>query len=367
MSSPTLDASAATLPCRTVILVENVKEGMPKPEHFRVEDSTVSTALEAEGDILVQALCFSADPYLRGMIKMGERVKPGAPMQVFISGKVLKSRNPKWAAGDLFGTNAAASTVQVLKGDRPGHVWKLSDYITEDQISYGVGVLGMPGATAYGGLIDVLRPGDTQSGDPRDPPGPEVIFISAASGAVGGLVGQIAKNNYGCRTIGSAGGPEKGKILLERLGFDHHIDYKGLSTKEELVERIRAVAPDGIDMYFENVGGIHFDAAYATLRKDGRIAVCGGISNYNRATGDPASNNGVNLMQTVYNFQRIEGFVCGPWLSGRKGKFLPDMSKWLKEGKVKVEETFFDGIENWFSGFQSLFTGENKGKVVVRV
>merc|ERR1712023_316568 len=117
-------------------------------------------------------------------------------------------------------------------------------------------------------------------------------------------------------------------------------------------------------MYFENVGGIHFDAAYATLRKWGRIAICGGIANYNKALDDPTANTTLNIMQTIYTFQRIEGFVCSPWLSGKKGKFLPDMSRWLKEGKIKVEETYFDGIENWVTGFQSLFTGENKGKVV---
>lgn len=353
-----LEAKAlpATLPCKTLKLMANPMDGMPQEEHFKIEESTVSTELE-DGHILVQVLCLSADPYLRGQIKSAPT---DAPMHVFLSGKVLKSSSPDWVAGDLFGANGPASTVQVikLKGGMPP--WKLTEHVTEEHISYGIGVLGMPGSTAYGGLIDVLKPAEK-------PDAPEVVFVSAASGAVGQIVGQLAKKVYGCKVIGSAGGEEKGKLLIEKFGFDHSIDYKTVQTKEEMVSKLKEVAPDGIDMYFENVGGIHFDAAFACLRKFGRVACCGVISNYNKEAGDVSALNSVNLGQTIYQCQRIEGFVCTPWLSGQRGKFLEDVSRWVKDGTLTMEETFFDGIENWVPAFQSLFTGANKGKVVVRV
>lgn len=211
----------------------------------------------------------------------------------------------------------------------------------------------MPGSTAYGGLIDILKPAAGQT-----------IFISAASGAVGSVVGMIAKNVYGCTTIGSCGGPEKVKLLKEKFGYDHAIDYKTCSDADALKSALDAVAPDGIDMYFENVGGMHFDAAFASLKAGGRIAVCGAISEYNNSK---VVGNNVDITKMIYSGQRIEGFVCMPWLSGQRGTFLADMANWFKAGKIVEQETFTDGIENWPVAFQSLFTGSNKGKVVVRV
>jgi len=151
-------------------------------------------------------------------------------------------------------------------------MWKLTDYISESQISLGIGILGMPGAAAYGGLVDTLRPlkGET-------------IFVSAAAGAVGGLVGQLAKALYDCNVIGSCGGFQKSKMIKEEWGFDHAIDYKTCNSKEDLVAALKKVAPNGINMYFENVGGIHFAAAMDVLAPKGRVAVCGQIDNYNDA------------------------------------------------------------------------------------
>ena len=211
----------------------------------------------------------------------------------------------------------------------------------------------MPGSTAYGGLIDVLKPEKGQ-----------VIFISAASGAVGSLVGMIAKTVYDCIVIGSCGGEEKCKLIKEKFGFDHAIDYKVVNDKEKMKAALKAAAPHGIDMYFENVGSYHFEAAFESLKPYGRVAVCGGIANYNEKVYPKVE---INPMQMIYTFQRIEGFVCGPWLSGTKGNFLTDMNKWRLEGKLIAEETFFDGIENWPIAFQSLFTGSKLGKVVIRV
>ena len=150
----------------------------------------------------------------------------------------------------------------------------------------------MPGSTAYGGLIDVLKPKEN-----------DVLFVSAAAGAVGGLVGQIAKNQFNCTVIGSCGGPEKGKIIKDEYGFDHHIDYKQVKDKDELVAKIKECNAEGIDMYFENVGGMHFEAACDTLKKFGRIAVCGAIANYNKEKKDPSSLNKINISQMIYSFQ----------------------------------------------------------------
>ena len=225
--------------------------------------------------------------------------------------------------------------------------------MTADTISLGIGLLGMPGATAYGGLLDVLRP---NAG--------ETIFISAASGAVGSLVGMLAKSLFNCTVIGSCGGPEKCAIVTENFGFDHAIDYKLGSSTEQLTAALRAVAPNGIDMYFENVGGSHFEAAMACLRPKGRVAVCGTISQYNSADPEKVS---LNPAQMIYTGQRIEGFISSTWLSGKQGDFLGDMHKYLEEGRIKVHETVFEGIESWPIAFQSLFTGANNGKVVVRV
>ena len=190
-------------------------------------------------------MAISADPYLRGQIKPTGSVKAGATLVGFVSGKVIASNNSKWKENDLFGASLPFTTVQKVFPDK-SLIWRL-DSLSEDNISYGIGVLGMPGSTAYGGLIDVLKPlkGET-------------IFISAASGAVGSLVGQLAKKLFDCKVIGSAGGPKKCTNLIEKFGFDHAIDYKTCADKAALVAELKRCAPDGIDMYFENVGGIHF-------------------------------------------------------------------------------------------------------------
>lgn len=211
----------------------------------------------------------------------------------------------------------------------------------------------MPGSTAYGGLIDILKPVAGQT-----------IFVSAASGAVGSLVGMIAKRVYGCTTVGSAGGPEKCALLKDKFGYDFAIDYKACADAEALKNSLREAAPHGIDMYFENVGGMHFDAAFSSLKTGGRIAVCGAISEYNNKK---SVGNNVDITKMIYSAQRIEGFLCGPWLSGARGNFLLDMAQWFKEGKLVEQETVTEGIENWPLAFQSLFNGTNVGKVVVRI
>lgn len=197
--------------------------------------------------------------------------------------------------------------------------WKLTGLIEEADISLGIGILGMPGSTAYGGL-DVLKP---KKG--------ETIFISAAAGIVGGLVGMLMKQVYDCKVIGSCGGPDKCALIKEKFGFDHAIDYKLYNSEEELTAALKEVAPDGIDMYFENVGGYHFETAFNSLKNGGRICVCGQIAEYNSLV---PNLNKINPMKMIYSQQRIEGLICFGYLAGAKGTFLKDMHAWLKEGKV---------------------------------
>lgn len=342
---------------KSLILVSNVEEGIPQDEHFRIEIDTVDVeemkaGLE-EGSILIHLLVCSADPYLRGQIKSTGSIKPGEPMRCYTAGKVLASRHAQWVEGDFIGINCPVVSVQVVTQATlvSTHVWRLTGYVDDASISYGIGILGMPGSTAYGGIEGILRPN----------PG-ETIFISAASGAVGGLAGMIAKHRYGCKVIGSAGGEDKCAFVKSFYGFDHCIDYKAAANAEDLARMLREAAPEGIDMYFENVGGMHFDAAMATLRNRGRIAICGQIAEYNKRV---APKYEVNTWGMIYTQQRIEGFLCWDWLMGIKGNFLEDMSTWLKEGKVRAQETTFHGLNTWPAAFQTLFTGKNLGKVVI--
>lgn len=345
---------------KSLILINHLDEGMPGPEHFRIDESDYDLESAVQqippNSVVLQALVASADPYMRGTIKSTGSMKAGDVVGGFIAGKVLASSLPSWQVGDLFGAHLPIKTYQTIheKHIQATMMWKLTGYLMEENISLGVGVLGMPGSTAYGGLIDVLRPNQG-----------ETIFISAASGAVGGLVGMLAKAIYNCKTVGSCGGPEKCELLRSFYGFDHAIDYKQAHSTPELIAMVKTVAPEGIDMYFENVGGMHFETAMELLRSRGRVAVCGMISEYN--SKGAYGMQYFQPLKMIYSQQRIEGFVCHDWLMGRKGKFLEEMSGWLAEGKVKVQETFFDGMENWPMAFQSLFTGKNVGKVVIRL
>lgn len=334
-----------------------IDEGAPEVEDFEIVDSKVESKSLGEDQIIVQVKYMSVDPYLRfGLKSSGNESSGRKVMEGFVSGIVLESNNEKFIAGDFFGGNLPFSTYQIVGKDACKNLWKLTGFVDEKNLSYGVGVLGMPGSTAYAGLCGILRPEE----------GGTTIFVSAASGAVGSIAGQIAKNVYNLKTIGSVGGPEKAE-LIKKYGYDYQIDYKEISNQKLLTAELKKADPEGIDMYFENVGSYFFDSAFESLKPNGRIAICGQIANYNNKNG---GSNNINLMNTIYNSQRIEGFVCHAWLSHKKGNFLKDMSDWIKEGKVNaIDETFYEGVEQWPVAFRSLFVGSkaNKGKVVVRI
>jgi NADPH-dependent curcumin reductase CurA len=307
-------------------------------------------------------MAMSADPYMRGALRTdrpgGKGV--GEPLVGFMAGKVTGSKCAEYPVGTLLGLRAPLCTVQVLSAaDLAAQpVWKLDGLLAEEAISRGVGALGMPGATAYGGLVDVLAPKEG-----------EVLLVTAASGAVGALVGQIAKHKFGCRVIGTTGGAEKAALLVDHFGFDAAIDYTAVgSDRAALAAAIAEAAGEGgkVDMVFESVGGAFFEAAFDCLGKGGRIAVCGGISLYGGAAAEPTPVK-VDPLKMIYAAQRVEGFVCTPWLVGARGEFLKDMHAWLQEGWLKADETVFDGVEAYGEAFASLFNGKHTGKVVIKI
>lgn len=219
---------------KTLRLKTKLPEGMPGNEHFDIE-TTAAPVLDAEGSMLVQVMVMSADPYMRGGIKTAE---DNSVMRGFVAGKVIGSKHPDWGVGDLFGCHLPLSTVQVVDLSQ-AQPWRLTGLISEDEISLGVGVLGMPGATAYGGLIDVLKPVEGQT-----------LWVSGAAGAVGSLVGQLGKI-HGLKVVGSAGGDAKCLLVTEKFGMDFAVDYKKTKDGVELIAALKQVVPDGFDMYFE--------------------------------------------------------------------------------------------------------------------
>lgn len=341
---------ASSAMARTLILKVSLDEGLPGPEHFEIRESP--TPVIGDG-VIVMLLTVSADPYMRYRIRSDGDYKPGEPMLGLVAGKILDSKVPEWKIGDLFGAELPYTDVQAVSARKVKSFRRLTGLISEDQISLGIGALGMPGSTAYGGLIDILKP---KKG--------ETLWVSGAAGAVGSMVGMMAKNVFGCTVIGSAGGPEKCKLVKEQFGFDDCVDYKACKTTKDLVKALRQAAPGGIDMYFENVGGMHFEAAMQCLCPKGRVAICGVISDYNKAKMSP---NKIYISNMIYTEQTIQGFQCLPWLLGERGHFLQDMAQWIGEGKVKTRETVFDGLESFGSAFRALFEGSNTGKVVIRV
>jgi len=314
-------------------------DGTPRDSDFAYIERTINPP--GDGEVIVQNLYMSVDPYMRG--RMREAWNLNEVLQGAAVGKVIRSKNDHFKEGTYVTSGKSWREYFLSDGSDLGPIDpELAP------ISAYLGIMGMPGLTAYGGM---LITGQLNEG--------ETVFVSAASGAVGSVAGQIAKIKN-CRVIGSAGSDEKVSHLLNEFHFDHAFNYKTANILDEL----KKGAPKGLDVYFENVGGEHLQAALACMRPYGRIPVCGMIAHYNDA-GVPTPGP-TNLSTLIYNRVTMKGFVSVEFLD-RQSEFLHDMSGWLKEGKIKYQETILDGIESSVEAFQGLFKGVNEGKMLVKL
>lgn len=331
------------------IVLNSRPVGAPIPDNFRLEESTMPVPVA--GLILLRTLYLSLDPYMRGRMSDAPSYAPpvevGAEMIGGTVSRVEDSLHPDYQAGELvLGFNgwqdyAISDGTGLTKLD-PGM----------PQPSLALGALGMPGFTAYMGLLDI--------GQPK--PG-ETVVVAAASGAVGSVVGQIAKLK-GCRVVGVAGGAEKCRSVVDELGFDACIDHHSTDFSQQLA----TACPKGIDVYFENVGGKVFDAVLPLLNPAARIPVCGLIAHYND-TALPTGPDRLGLLTRTLLTKRIkmQGFIIFDDYGHRYGEFYSQMSTWLNEGKISFREDIVDGLENAPQAFIGLLEGKNFGKLVIRV
>jgi NADPH-dependent curcumin reductase CurA len=321
-------------------------QGEPTPDDFRLVETERPDP--GDGEVVVRMLAMSVDPYMRGRMRAGKSYaaawEVGATMQGGAVGRVVESRSPDVPGGALVLTNAGWRDVAVLDAR---HVQVLQD-LPDIPPSYHLGVLGMPGLTAWAGLFRVaaFQPG-------------EHVFVSGAAGAVGSLVGQFARLRGAGRVVGSAGSAEKVRWLTGELGFDTAFDYHAGPVAEQL----SAAAPEGIDVYFDNVGGDHLEAAVGALRLHGRAAICGSISAYNAVEPPPGPRN---LSLLVTNRLRLQGFLVGDH-GDLRPEFTETVSGWLRSGDLVVRETVREGIEEAVPAFLDLLRGGNTGKMVVRL
>jgi hypothetical protein len=326
------------------IRLKSRPSGVPTPDNFEL--ASVELPDPAPGHVQVRNSWMTVDPYMRGRMNDVQSYSPpfqlGEAMQGGAVGEVVASNDPAFKAGDavqsFFGWREAFNAPA-------GAVQKLDTHGLPPQAF--LGVAGMPGLTAYVGLLKVaaLKDGD-------------VVFVSAAAGAVGQVVCQIAKLK-GHTVVGSAGGAEKSAYLKE-LGVDQVIDYKG---ETNLTAALMRAAPQGIDVYFDNVGGEHLEAALMAAKPFGRFALCGMISQYNATDIGPGVRG---LIMCVGKQLRLEGFIVSSHMD-MQAAFIKDMSGWIADGKVKWRETVEEGIANAPAAFLKLFKGENLGKMLVRL
>ena len=323
--------------------------GAPAPGNFRLEEATVPQP--SEGQVLVRNLYLSLDPYMRGRMSDGPSYVAPVALDAVMGGgtvgRVAESRNPAFRAGDLvlgFGNwqdyaLSDGADLTKLPADMARPSWALS-------------VLGMPGFTAWYGL---LRIGEPKAG--------ETVVVASASGAVGSVVGQIAKLK-GCRVVGIAGGAEKCRFVVEELGFDACIDRHD----PDFAKKLKEAVPAGIDVYFENVGGAIFNAVLPLINVHARIPLCGLIAAYN-ATALPEGPDRMPVLQRALLVKRarLQGFIISDHYATDYAAFARDMGAWVAEGKVKIREDMVDGLENAPKAFVGLLEGENFGKVVVRI
>lgn len=300
-----------------------------------------------EGQVLVKNHYISLDPAMRGWMNEGKSyiapVEIGAVMRAGSVGEVIKVKNhPTFKVGDFISGHGGVQ--QYVATDGKGY-YKVDPKLAP--LPTYIGTLGMPGMTAYFGILEV---GKIKEGD--------VVVVSGAAGAVGSIVGQIAKIK-GCTVIGIAGGADKFKYVVEELGFDACIDYKN----EDVKERLKQECPKGLDVYFDNVGGEILDAALGRLRMHARVVICGAISQYNNKQN---MRGPANYLSLLVNRATMQGMVVFDWAE-RYGEAGQQMGKWMAEGKLKTREDVYDGIENFPETYNRLFSGDKLGKLVLKV
>lgn len=320
-------------------------KGWPTLDNFDVVE--VDAPEPGDSQLLVRNVVMSVDPYMRGRMNAGKSYVP--PFEV---GKALQ--------GGAVGEVVAGEAEGISTGDFVLHDLGWRDYAVVDAtravkvdpqaapLNAYLYVLGMPGMTAYVGLVDVAK---QEEGD--------VVFVSGAAGAVGSLVGQLAKLRGAAKVIGSAGSAEKVRLLTEEYGFDAAFNYKDGPVAEQLAQ----AAPDGIDVYFDNVGGDHLEAAISRLNVHGRIAVCGMISQYNAVTPEPGPRN---MFQIIGKRLRMEGLLVIDH-GDLRPRFQRETAEWIRSGRLTYRETVREGIEEAVNAFLGMLSGENVGKMVVRL
>lgn len=319
-------------------------QGIPTNDDFDIVDVTVPDPVDKQ--LTVRNVCMSVDPYMRG--RMVDRKSYTPPFQIGETltggavGQVTASRVPEIAEGDYVLSNFGWREAFTAPADQVTGLGSLAA-----PPSAYLGVLGMPGMTAYVGLLEVgaLKDGET-------------VFVSGAAGAVGSIVGQIARLK-GCRVIGSAGSAEKVAWLRDELGFDYVFDYHD----GDLLGHLREAAPEGLDVYFDNVGGDHLEAAIFHMRPFGRLALCGAISQYNATEPVPGP---VNLAMAIGLGLTLRGFIVSHF-DHLSDEFRRDMEGWIASGQIQYRETVYDGIDNAADAFIGLFTGQNTGKMIVNL
>jgi len=330
-----------------------VKRPLPEVslDNFTIQDApAVDGSSLGEGSILVKLAFVSVDPYMRGRMNEGKSYFPGWEMNKAPTGgvvvEVLESKNENWAKGDLAQAFLPWRIFQVVTAEAAKGLNKIPPPL-KGLASYFIGACGMPGLSA---LLPIKHIGKPKAG--------EVAFVSGAAGAVGSVAGQILKLN-GVKVFGSAGTDEKVKWLKE-IGFDGAFNYNTTDLNKELA----SAAPEGVDIYFDNVGGSTLETVLNHMRKNGRVIMCGSISNYNKGW---ESHYGVrNLFNVTTKSLILQGFIVSDWAPEFK-EASTQLVGWVSEGKLKVQETVLEGLENVPKAFVGLFTGANIGKMVVKI
>lgn len=324
-------------------------EAEPTAANFRLVEQSLPPL--ADGEVLVQHRFLSLDPYMRGRMNEGRSYAAPQPLDAVMiggtAGEVLESRHPRFAPGDAVVGMGGWQTHAIVRGNDPGALRKVDT--SRVPLSAYLGAVGMPGVTAWYGLTQICAP---KAG--------ETVVVSAASGAVGSAVGQLAKAR-GCRAVGIAGGADKCAYVVEELGFDACIDYKAQADDRSLHRALKAAAPDGIDCCFENVGGRILDAVMARMNAFGRIALCGMIAGYN---GEPISmaNPSLILMSRL----KLQGFIVSEHME-LWPQALQELAERVGAGSLRYRETIAEGLDSAPQAFIGLLKGRNFGKQLVRL